>query len=505
LLAAGLTGCAGPGRFVCEARGGRPWHLYRTAHFDVFSDAEGFQVVALGGWLERVVTRLTAGLAGEGAEVPAERVRVIALDDPDAFRDLAPPGFGGYFIQVGAQAPTVVLPIRLSEQVPQIVAHELAHHVSRFFYPHQPLWFAEGMAASFELAAGGRPGAGWSGGAAPTALALDRIARQPQAGGQPPKLPLDPRTLLTATTYPEGVQTGQFHAACRLLYTWLRNERPAALDAFQRRLKGAEPPLSAWLSAFPDLAPGDDAAMAALTVTLEKYRDRGYPEPRPGDAPYDPRVEQVRQVPAPEVHGLLRTARWVVDAPTPMQDQRWRGDLVEQLAEDPLDPEALVSLARQEKRSPVPDLRRSTAARPTDWRAWYWLGMTLCAEGPPTPACRTESESATRRALALAPDEGGVLDSLARILVRDGRLAEALPLSRRAVQLAPINPSFLDTLAVTLANLGQCAEALATEERAVGLLPPSERPREPLARFGVRCGSPGLAPLGASTEPPLPR
>lgn len=73
------------------------------------------------------------------------------------------------------------------------------------------------------------------------------------------------------------------------------------------------------------------------------------------------------------------------------------------------------------------------------------------------------------RAVRAAPDEPGVLDTLALCLAQDGQAAQALAWSRRAVLLAPDHPDLRLTLATVLVQAGQKREAKAELERLTGL------------------------------------
>lgn len=530
VLTTTLAGCISTRQLRCEARGGRPWTHYRTAHFDVYSDADREQVELLTRRLERLLAQIVVGLGGQGAEAPQTRVRVVALRDIDLFMDLAQPGLAAYFqLDRGGVAPTIVLPVEMAEVVPQVVGHELTHYVSRYFYPRQPLWFGEGLASYFETLAAGTPtkGDGWVGGVDPYwARGLARA-----------KL-MEPRALLTATSYPHVLRGSHFHLTSWFLYLWLRNERPNQLAAFQRRLEELEPPEAAWKAAFPELDPASDVAMATLAASLKAFRTSGSSEAWAVVAEYDPRIRSHRHVPAPEVHGVLRTARGWMRGTREEVMARYLGDLEEQLAEAPLDPEALLTRAILQRRSPVPELRQAVEARPEDWRAWYSLAGSLlweppAAEAPPegtptsSPAAASkaattdaeevaararmtspEREAALRRALALAPDEGAVMNDLAWLLHLTDRPGEALPLARRAVQLRPLSPAHLDTLAQVSADLGRCGEALLAGRRAAAQHPGLE---ESLQKLQARCpvappgspGSPGPATTASPASPSM--
>lgn len=78
------------------------------------------------------------------------------------------------------------------------------------------------------------------------------------------------------------------------------------------------------------------------------------------------------------------------------------------------------------------------------------------------------AESMARQALAKAPGNPSVLDTLGWILVQSERSAEAVPLFRQSLRVAPGNPSVLYHLGVALRDSGDPANARTTLERALG-------------------------------------
>lgn len=77
-----------------------------------------------------------------------------------------------------------------------------------------------------------------------------------------------------------------------------------------------------------------------------------------------------------------------------------------------------------------------------------------------------------RERLRDAADDPDVLNEAAWLMARSGMaVEEALPLARRAIELAPDHAGYLDTLAEALFRLGQVEEAVRVEQRAVELRP----------------------------------
>ena len=85
------------------------------------------------------------------------------------------------------------------------------------------------------------------------------------------------------------------------------------------------------------------------------------------------------------------------------------------------------------------------------------------------------------RALALNPDNPGVLNNHCYILYSAGRAAEALPFCERAVAAAPQVAAIHDSMSDVLAALGRCDEAQRAIERARALDPSSADYRQPIS------------------------
>jgi tetratricopeptide (TPR) repeat protein len=169
----------------------------------------------------------------------------------------------------------------------------------------------------------------------------------------------------------------------------------------------------------------------------------------------------------------------------------------EALSEDPTEPEAIVIRTRSDESSPLETLKKSVAAHPADWRAWFALGEAL-----PNEAAQ-EKEAAFRKAVALNPESARAQNSLAVHLLARGRAKEALPIANRALDLAPWDPDVLDTLAGVAAALQKCREALTLERRAAALASQdrdaAKKFRNRTAEYESSCGRP--IPTAATPVP----
>jgi Flp pilus assembly protein TadD len=153
-----------------------------------------------------------------------------------------------------------------------------------------------------------------------------------------------------------------------------------------------------------------------------------------------------------------------------------------------------------DKSSPLARLRKAVTIRPDDWRAWLLLGDALRAEP------KKQQEVALRKAVSLNPDSARAQNSLASLLVEDGRPAEALPIANRALDLAPANPAIIDTLAVVAGRMGKCGEALVLERRALAMVPQSSPNvadfRKRIGEWESGCGASAVQTGGSASPRP---
>jgi tetratricopeptide (TPR) repeat protein len=364
----------------------------------------------------------------------------------------------------------------------RVLRHELAHHLIGQVLLRQPPWLAEGLARYLEATRlgtwQGRPAAAvglpaWDAWGASRVPAADLFAWRP------------------------GERGGRFYDPSWLLVHWLMNRRGAEFTAYQQRLARAEDPAAAWKAAFPDLDPGDGAAMSRLDRELDAYVGaRSYTALRIRLPAIEPRWQR-RRMPPPEVHALR--AELFLQSPFPRADARSAADAenAASLREDPsgLWLALLLRATGQQERALALG-RAAVATHPADWRSWLLLASGLEGGGE----LARERLEALRRAKALLPDDAWALNEVAWGLFQAGAAGEGLPLAARAAQLAPANASVLDTCGAILADVGRCPEALLAQRRAVDLLGERAAPeaareiRDRLARIEARCGTAGASP-----------
>jgi len=493
LLCAPLAARAG---FRCPAKGGAEWREYRSKHFVVDTDASRFKVELLVAQLERMHVLELQALFGEQVEIPG-RVRVLAFADPSFFTELAGRYVGAFYRRSWMREPIIALPIVGLQAQPETVAHEVAHHLSRFLFPWQPAWFSEGLAEFVQTVANT---------SAPVMPATGShiIRSNPEQGGAVGSTPTDmvtalqraPRVRVQELLHWDGridSYTGAYHLYSWLLYHWLWNNRSKQFTAFQQRLSNGEDPAAALRTELPELDPGNSAALAKVDDALESYRHSGRVASYRVNAEVDASFAEASPLSSADVHVLLLDAGYHSNAKDLL------ADVDEALREDAMQPVAIVSKSANDESSPLAALQGVVAARPGDWRAWLLLGNELGEQS------KEQKEAAYRKAVALNPDSAWAHNELAHHLATHGRAKEALPVANRALDLGPADPSSIDTLATVAAELGKCSEALVLERRAVAIAladlktPGAQMLQKRLATLEARCGT--AAPAGASVSP----
>jgi hypothetical protein len=487
-----LTGCHRmllPGSEPCPADGGRRWQEYQSSHFVVDTDLDAPAAAALVDDLERIRALVTAALVGRPLEIPGY-VRVVVPASLYTYHAVAPEMAVGYFGVGGLGEPTVVLHPEELRRDPEVIAHELTHHLSWYIFPRQPRWFAEGLAQFAQTVAN-------------------------KDGPYPSNAGLVPRNraahLLHAETMSAGriLEPGRLDAAFEMwswvLYHWLWNERSRELSEYQRRLGLGEEPRAAWRASFPEFE--GEAGLAKLTDAIDVHRRKGRFMPYLVHAQWSGAFS-VAPLGSADVHMLL------LDVAGEARRNVARSQVLAALEEDPTNPIALRWEAALEGVSAAPPLRVATASRPGDWRAWLLLAEALAGqegqeerranaaatrvagvaaapgEDRSREAVRRERLEAYRRALELNPSAFRAHAGLARELAEEGRAAEAVPHARRAVELSPSDPAAIATLARVAADLGACEEARPLLARGTDLLPErgAAEARRQLAAVERRCG-----------------
>ena len=137
-----------------------------------------------------------------------------------------------------------------------VLVHELAHDLSEWFLPMQPLWYSEGVATFLETVRYDR-GSGRAQIGEPS-WGRYRDAAQSHRLSAP--------DLLGARSFPSSEVTAEFEDRSWLLVHYLINKRPEAFARLQTALLGLTSPTEAWSTAMPDLPPSQ------LDDVLDLYR-----------------------------------------------------------------------------------------------------------------------------------------------------------------------------------------------------------------------------------------
>ncbi|MGZ6124417.1 MAG: tetratricopeptide repeat protein [Myxococcales bacterium] len=462
---------------TCPAKGGPQWREYKSAHFLIDSDMSRFKVEALLKELETMRGLVLRGLFGQDVEV-AGRIRVIALDSPGDFKDLVGnSNVGAYFKESWSGATMIVLPLDGLQVSGELVAHEVAHYLSKYQFPEQPEWFSEGLAEFLQTVAKReeqrqteqwshivRGGSTLGGGVGLVPTGFNRALGENDQ-------PVASRELLDWRGGESSGDPNRYHRSSWLLYHWLWNQRGKQFADYQKRLADGDDPAVAWKTVFPEYDPAKPSAFAALDLELVRYsksarfafyKVSSTPNLRYTDVPLS----------SAEVHLLLLQAR---DARPESAGSLIRSELDEAIAEDPQNPEALVERARIDEKEPdVSKLREIADARKGDARAWLALAQ----------ATRNDMERrlAYQKAAELNPENAQAQEGFAREMVADGRAKEALPFANRALDLEPWNPHMVETLALAAQGLGKCKEAVQLEVRAVRMLSQATQPPKDMSR-----------------------
>jgi len=344
--------------------------------------------------------------------------------------------------------PTILISSQDVEEVPQIVAHELAHLVSYYLFPRQHRWFAEGLAQFVEsVAKVDSRGQRWAGG-------------DPQSGWGAGSIKLTPAPALFSwgeTWLDCGLCDHDPYVTSWVLYRFLWSDHSKEFAEFERRLSQGDSPNDAWGAAFP--------RWNRATGTLARLDgDLAYHQRHERGMKFTVKVGEVDRTftsavaSSADLHMLLLPLK--LERTNRLLKENVERDVAEEaLREDPHNALATAALARLQGAPLIPKLKEIVAARPTDRYAWY-----LLAEENKDPA---EREAALKQAVAAWPDGALPNATLASYLATTGRANEALLFANHAVDLAPWNPDIIASLALVAVELGKCPEALLLQSRAV--------------------------------------
>ena len=335
------------------------------------------------------------------------------------------------------------------------LVHELAHDLSEWFLPMQPLWYSEGVATFLET------------------LRYDRSNGRAQIGepswnryrDSAGSRGLSALDLLGERSLPQGEKGAEFEDRSWLLVHYLINKQPEAFARLQTELLGLKPPPQAWSTAMPDLPP------SKLDDALDKYRS-GHYETQAWKVYFPVPAISVRTLTDAEAHAvralLFETGAAPGVAPDSVAAQK---EIAEALEADAFNVEALAQrffwfspVGRPQDRASL--AQRAVSAHPDEWIAWLMVADTAATE--------RAKRTALARGLGLAPHQAHLLTAMARLNAMTGKWEEALLFAAQATQSGARRWGALALRMEALAHLGKCREAGDLAGALQTLAPPAE-------------------------------
>jgi len=449
------------------SQGGAPWVEYTSDHFRLQTDMDDAAARAT---LKDVEERRTGLIraAFHGAEVPAQRTRIVAVRDRYELRAFMPRYILGYFVP-DAFGEKLVLLARSSDDDMRVFTHEMTHDLSSYYFARQPRWLEEGLASFLETLQIDRQhgqvilGTPW----------IDRVIT--------PDMRIEYGTHISIARLFERERKGlgpDYGASWALVF-YLANNEGKAFNEYQRALFRGEEPDAAWQASFPGYV--DETGLFLLDRKVRKaVREVAETQRyKTASAPFVAYQGSIatRMMGDPEVRALR--AELLLRSPHLKKEHasieaRALADARQALRENPAEVRAvsvLIELAssREEK---LELARSSTASAPDDFRSWLLADLAL-DDDDGTAEQESARVSGLERAVALAPDNPWALQRLARAYAKAGRGIDAIPLIRKSLEIFPDSATALDTYALVASAQGSCPAARDLQRMAVNRLPHS--------------------------------
>jgi hypothetical protein len=433
-MAAALTvaGCATIP--ACPEKGGPEWLELTTAHFRVRSDLDRDDAEEVArGFEELRASELELIWPGEPG--PPLRIEVIALRSA--------PEFQAYMNMEEAHAVSVKLPPLdplivtagyFDRGVQQQVAHELAHQLSAWFLPTQPLWYAEGVATFIET------------------MTYDRAAKRAQVGDASMLriLELRARGIMPSSKLLSARDSSSWlESSAWLLFHYLIDKHPREFVQLQLRLGLLQSSESVWQAVFPDLPP------ERLDAELKKYWRAGRLLGGQRSLTVPEASATTRTLTDAEVHAL-RAVLYQSLPGAPDARQKARAEVQEALVHERSNVEALAIEFYGHTKSDDLSTRAELARRAVGGHGDQWLAWVMAADASATPADR---RTALARAIGSAAHTRQAMARLAVLDAVEGRWAEGEPLSREALRLGLRDPALILAHIENLAHTGRCHDA----------------------------------------------
>jgi hypothetical protein len=383
----------GPAVPALPSAGGPVWTELTSDHFVMWTDVQPERGSELLQEME-VHRQVVLGIALNNAESHA-KILVLALRDAEEVGAYVPKQFVAF--AWGTPNPIRMPVITLNATTPEhdihIVTHELTHAIMFPVIPHQPPWFAEGLAGYFETAYVhadhesvdlGKP--------------LDYIIQRLHTGRR-----TTVAELFACDQHP--CMDDGFYAMAWALFAYLVNQHQAQLLALTHRI--GELPRGAWKQAwaetFSGVTPEQLDHEVAVWLAHGTHQEMHYA--------LKVRPTSVSERPLSDKGALA--ARALLGYMWHPQEQATSTAVDTALAADPGSLVASLLKASMLHTAPTPEAAHVVAdAHPDDWRAQWLLGYSL--SGKP------ESVGVRDKMCALIAAGSGVMDAPAEYCAPHG-------------------------------------------------------------------------------------
>lgn len=433
------------------------WVEVITPHLHIRAELDTPAAVEVARSMEAVRSALTSFWGPDFA--PDDRLDVVIFREHASLSDFAPFTVRAFLADTHAGKWMVSSLAAYEDSSFQIVqAHELAHHLGAYAMLRQPRWLNEGLASYLET------------------IELDRASNRVAFGKTPSWIRPEAEKVSLARLWAwEGDELAANEIHRYVAQSWrlvhhLLDARPEQFAAFRRLLGTGTEPKAAWATAFAGLT---DAALEKELAADQTFETTTAPL----------RLEPLEPVVAPMSHAEVHAVRAVLQANTSEPLQRSQSirkveqHLERALALDPDNERALVVKAwlMVDDAQRLSFLRERVAKLPHSGKILEAYALNLGHAGEDPRALLTQ-------ALALEPNSGTLIVSLAWYSALAGEGDRAVEFAERAVAQRPWDPSVVAVLAGSLGAAGRCPEAAARVQQAIDLLGHSKLGRPALER-----------------------
>ncbi|WP_437963183.1 tetratricopeptide repeat protein [Sorangium sp. So ce260] len=492
---------------TCPSQGGAPWVELSSPHFLMWTDLDRSEARGALAEFESSYRALEDVCFPSDGPDPF-RMQIILFARERDFRQLSPRFFDGYFLHALPNdlepAPTMVMFGSLGDRTRLTFQHELAHHFIAQSIGPTPAWLNEGLAqfySTFRLQDGyatiGAPlpdrsfvkGAFWH--TANNGSFTRSLIPASQARSATELIHLDRDDFYGSSGDPSQAArrrvTSNYLSSWALVHMLINGPEPYVrrFTSFLEAASRGAPVRQAFAEAIRDVPPEQlDQDYRSYLVGPRRISKIG-----PYTAPPPPPPQVERAMSDAEVHVLWARLKW------------WQGDerawaaahLEEALAREPSNPEVRfwrgrVRIAEARLTEAEQDLTAALAARPTDPR--YLRAMILFLSTLWRHRVITTLEAMGRAAplvdrLSRTASTAAQLNLVARYRIELRQLDEAQTFVKRALKSDPGCASCYDTYGILLLRQGRVMEAISSASHALDLLP--EGVENPFIEARLRC------------------